>query len=148
MLMQKIDSEPIDLFDGHFIDLEPEFFDCAYQIRTELTDTIKKCSLSRQQIADKMSDLMRKDFTKESLDSFTAESKRMNRFPLEYLPAFCAATNDKTIIRFIAKKCLGLFIENDDSLRLELGRISEEEKTLKQRKRLIASLLEKNSAKR
>lgn len=98
--------------------------------------------LSRYQIAGRMSEALNRDITKFQLDSFSAESKEHHRFPLEYLPAFTRATGDSALVRLVASRCNGQFVETEDSLRLELGRIADAEQELRARKKMVATLLE------
>lgn len=146
--MSRSDSYQIDFLNvldrfnrSNCSECTPGCFDISKSIRAIITDSLKHTSLSRHQVAARMSELLGREITKAQLDAFSAESKENHRFPLEYLPAFVEATGDRSLIRFIAEKCMGYYIENADALHLELGRIHEQEKVLKDRKRAISSVL-------
>lgn len=114
----------------------------AQAIRDTISETLKKSALSRFQVAGEMSNLTGKEISKTMLDSWSAESREDHRFPLEYMPAFCKATNDMALLRLICGKCGGSYIEGQDALRLEYGRTIELEKKLARKKRAIKELLE------
>lgn len=70
---------------------------------------IKQSHLSRWEIAGKMSDLLNLEITKTMLDSWTAESKSLHRFPAIFLPAFCDVVEDFTPIKILAEAA-GVFV--------------------------------------
>jgi hypothetical protein len=76
------------------------------------------------------------------IDSWSAESKDNHRFPLVYFPAFMAATGDKAIIRLICDLTGGYFIEGEDALRLELGRLDEQKRELLKKAKAIKGFLD------
>jgi hypothetical protein len=65
-----------------------------------LSDCIRKCSKSREQIADEMSHICGQEITLRMMNRYTATSEHM-RFPAAFVPAFCEATRDDTLRRFI-----------------------------------------------
>jgi hypothetical protein len=147
-MSRSLDSYPIDFLSvldsfnrSSSSECIPGCYDISRSIRAIITDSLRQSPKSRHQVAARMSELLGREITKAQLDAFSAESKENHRFPLEYLPAFVEATGDRSLIRFIAEKCMGYYIENADALHLELGRIHEQEKVLKDRKRIISSIL-------
>jgi hypothetical protein len=122
-------------------------FDLGHAIRCRITAALKRCPLSRHHVAAKMDELLGKDITKAMLDSWSAESKEAHRFPLEYLPAFVEATGDRSLLRMICELSGGRFVDNDETLKLELGRISAQEQSLKFRKRSIVNMLQQEEKK-
>lgn len=115
--------------------------DIAAAIRACLTRCIKQTKYSRWQIAARMSEMLDREITKYQLDAWTAGTKDGHRFPLEYLPAFVQATGSFHILKLVAAYCGGDFVENADTLHLELGRIADQERILRDRKRAIQKLL-------
>jgi DNA mismatch repair ATPase MutS len=111
-------------------------------IRELITEALKKTTLSRYQVAAAMSRDLGREVTKAMLDSWSAESKEANKFPLAYLNAFMKATGDKQIIRLTCSTSGGYYIESEDALRLELGKIAEERKKLSEKERFIRDYLE------
>lgn len=112
-------------------------------LRELVSQALKEPRLSRYEVAAKMSSLLGREITKAMIDSWSAESKENHRFPLAYLPAFMEATGDKTILRFIAEKAGGYFIEGEDALYTELGKLEKMKKEIAEKERLIKQMLEK-----
>lgn len=135
--------EVIEKLNGSDSSQKSGCMDIGSSIRAYITQALKTSPLSRYQVAARMSELLGKDITKAQLDAFSAESKDGHRFPLEYLPAFVDATGDRSLLHLIADKTSGYYIENADALRLELGRLTETEKQIRERKRVITSFLGK-----
>jgi len=111
------------------------------QIRELITQSLKKTRLSRYEVAGKMSELLAKEITKAQIDAWSAESKEGHRFPLAYLPAFCEATGDSTLIKFIAEKCGGFYIENEEAIYTELGKIEQAKKELTEKEKFLKTML-------
>mgnify|MGYP001029465515 CR=1 FL=1 len=109
------------------------------QLRRAVSDALKRCPLSRYQVAARMSELMGIDVTKSSLDSWTAESKDQHRFPAAYLPAFCTATGSRLPLEVITRATGGFLMPGGDALRSEIQRLDEEITTMKRerQKRLL-----------
>jgi hypothetical protein len=75
------------------------------------------------------------------LDSWTAESKEYHRFPAEFIPAFCVATQDWGLLAMLAECAGGSFLEGHEVLLTELGRVQNERETLRRRERQIRDYL-------
>lgn len=88
-----------------------------------------------------MSILIGREITKTQLDSWSAESKDGHRFPLAYFPAFMEATGDRSILKMLCRKSHGHYIEGSDAIRLELGRIKEEQRDLQKKEKAIRDFL-------
>ena len=100
-----------------------------------ITQCIKRCALSRWQIAGRMSELLNHEISKYMLDSWTAESKEYYRFPAEYLPAFCAVTGSFEPLRILAEKTNVFVVPGPDALRGEIKRLEEDINRLQREKR-------------
>jgi hypothetical protein len=116
-------------------------FNIDIRLRELLSSALKRSRLSRYEIAGKMSELLGVETTKSQLDSWTAESKECHRFPFAYAAAFCAATGDRSILRIQAELCGGYFIDGEDAIRLELGKIEEQKEQLASREKAIREFL-------
>ncbi len=112
-------------------------------LREMVSDALRHTRLSRYEVAAEMSRLIGREITKSMIDSWSAESKENHRFPLAYLPAFCEATGDKSIIRLIAEKAGGYFIEGVDALYTELGKIERMKRELSEKEKIIRQMLER-----
>jgi len=104
----------------------PGSFDIDRQFRESISESLKRCSLSRYQVAARMSELVGYEITKSMLDSWTAESKESHRFPAIYLPAFCESVRDYTPLKILGQ-LVGVFVmPGPEALRAEIKRIEEE----------------------
>ncbi len=105
------------------------------RLRLSLCAAIKQCTISRWEIAGRMSHLLGCEISKFQLDSWTAESKDGHRIPAEYLPAFCLVAGDHGPLRILAEVA-GLFaLPGPDALRSEIRRLEEEAKRINQERR-------------
>lgn len=132
----------LDLFGTGEPAIQPGALGIGSDVRRVIADSIRDCNLSRIQIADDMSSMIgERQITKQQLDAWTADSKDGHRFPLEYLPAFIHTTKSRKLLDLVASRSNCYVINETDALRLELGRLSQEEKRLKEQRRLISQLL-------
>jgi hypothetical protein len=109
------------------------------QFRAAISEALRRCPLSRYQVAARMSELKGVEITKSMLDSWTAESKEQHRFPATYLNAFCAAVGSTEPFEMLARP-IGLFVlPGPEALRAEIQRIDEEigRKQAEKRRRLM-----------
>ena len=114
-------------------------FDIDRRFREAISLALKRCPLSRYQVAARMSELCDTDITKTMLDSWTAESKEMHRFPAIFLPAFCEAVGQSDPLKLIGDP-VGVFIlPGPEALRAEIQRLEEEigKKQAEKKKRLV-----------
>lgn len=111
-------------------------------VRAIISDALKRSPLSRYQVSSQMSEILGVEITKAQLDTWSAESKENHRFPYIYTGAFCKAAGDKTLARFMAELCNGYFIEGEDAIRLELGKIEEQKQELQKREKAVREFLE------
>ena len=102
-----------------------------------ISDALKHTKLSRYEVAARMSEILGWEITKAQLDSWSAESKENHRFPYVYAGALCQATGDKSLTRYMCELCGGYYIEGEDAIRLELGKIEEEKERLSRREQAI-----------
>ena len=121
--------------------LSPGSLNIQYNLQGIVSECIKRCSLSRWEIAGRMSALINQEITKYMLDTWTAESKEYHRFPAEYLPAFCQAVGSYEPLRFLAEKAGVFVLPGPEALRAEIKKIEEEIRELqKQRQKRMAFL--------
>ena len=69
-----------------------------------------------------MSLLLGCSVTKRALDSFTSEASDQNRFPAQYLRAFCRVTGDWSLLHCVTEGSGFLVIDQSQQRLLELGR--------------------------
>ena len=70
-------------------------------VRTVFAEALRRCSKSRDQIADEMSAITVRKITKQMLNGYAAPSKEAARFPAAFIPAFCKATGDDRLLRLL-----------------------------------------------
>ncbi len=119
----------------------PGSFNLSCRLRSELSEGLKRCSLSRYEVAAHMSELVGTEITKSQLDSWTAESKELHRFPAEYLPAFCHVTGYTEPIRTMARMLQCYILESEEALLAELGRIDQVKRDLSRKEKEVREFL-------
>lgn len=97
----------------------------TYQLQEVLHKCMGQCSLSRDMVAGKMSELTGMTITRFMIDAWISSAKAKHRFPCEYLPAFCAAINNHEPIAFLARKAGVFAMPDKDVLRSELVKMIE-----------------------
>jgi len=114
-------------------------FDIDRRFREAVSAVLKRCPLSRYQVAARMSELIGQDITKSMLDSWTAESKENHRFPAIFLPAFCEATGSSDPLKLLSSLVGVFMLPGPEALRAEIRRIEEEimKKQQEKKKRLL-----------
>lgn len=111
-------------------------------LRELVSEVLKKTSLSRYEVAAAMSTRLGKEITKSQIDTWSAESKENHRLPVAYLNAFEESAGDKSIIRLICEKAGGYFIEGEDALYTELGKIKRQKEDIAKREKLVKDTIE------
>jgi hypothetical protein len=91
-------------------------------VRGIITDAIKLCGKSRDQVADEMQRLLGLPVTARMITSFTAESKEMHRWPGAWDRAFCAATGDSRLLCCRVEAAGYLVISKSEAELMEIGR--------------------------
>jgi hypothetical protein len=107
--------------------------------REAISEALKRCPLSRYQVAARMSELTGTDITKTMLDSWTADSKEQHRFPAIFLPAFCEAVGGSEPLKLLGQLAGVFVLPGPEALRAEIQRIDEEisRKQNEKRKRVM-----------
>lgn len=72
-------------------------------LRAAMSRAIKDSPLSRWQIAGRISELLHRDVSKETLDKYTSESAEAHRPSADTLAAFCAATGSLAALDVLAE---------------------------------------------
>lgn len=121
--------------------------DIDARLKTALNEALKKCPLSRWEVAGKMSHLLGKEITKYQIDAWTAESKE-HSIPGRYVPAFCVATKNNGPLEVINEPCGVYTLQGPDALRAEIEKDREREKKVKDERRSKEVLLKALEGKR
>lgn len=122
--------------------ITPGSFNISLLLRGELSEGLKQSALSRYEVAARMSELVGTEITKSQLDSWTAESKELHRFPAEYLPAFCYVTGHKEPLRLMARLIQCYLLESEEALLAELGKIDQIKRDLTRKEKMVRDFLE------
>jgi hypothetical protein len=93
-------------------------------VRGVITRVIHNCRLSREQIADRMSEALGTRVTARMLNDWTADSKELHRFPLEFVLAFCRAVDDWSLLSSVVERCGVRVISNQEARMLEFAQAS------------------------
>lgn len=110
-------------------------------VRNALYEAIKGSTLSRWEIAAKMSELTDQEISRFMLDAWTSESKEGHRFPLEYAPAFCRATGSTRALEVVCQP-VGMFaLGGPDALRSQKQRLTEQMAEMRQQATEIDRLI-------
>lgn len=110
-------------------------------LRGMLSDLLKRCPLSRYDIAARMSELTGDHISKHQLDAWTAESREGWRFPLEYLPALEEAVHTHEITAWIADLRGARLSVGREALEAQLGRVAQMRDELARQERALKKLL-------
>lgn len=117
--------------------------DCLAELKAALNLALKKCPLSRYEVAGRMSHLLNTQITKEMIDSWTADSKERH-IPGEWLPAFCAAAGDDGPVLVLTQKRDLFAFAGPQALKGEIDRmkaeIKEQQREVRRREMLLQLL--------
>ncbi|SDB03373.1 hypothetical protein SAMN05660653_00148 [Desulfonatronum thiosulfatophilum] len=106
-------------------------------VQEALRETLEKCPISREDLAEEMSRVTGESVTVNHLNSWTAASKQGWRFPLEFAAAMAMITGNTAILD-AALSVTGFRVVSVDDLKImEFGRLTLEEKKRASRKRAL-----------
>ncbi len=109
--------------------------DVGERLRAALREALRRCPLSRWEVAGRMSLLVGREVSRHMLDAYTAETKEAHRFPAEWLPALCEATGDPEPLRVLCEAAGMFALPGPEALRAEVQRLREEEARIKAERR-------------
>ncbi|MHB9074616.1 MAG: hypothetical protein ACYC6G_13955 [Desulfobaccales bacterium] len=114
---------------------------CIDDLKVEMNLALKRCPLSRYEVAGRMSHLLNEEISKAQIDSWTADSKDRH-IPAQYIPAFCEVTNyDGPLVVMNRKRRLHTFQE-PDAIRAAIQQLREKQKEVSQEIRQAEGLLQ------
>ena len=118
----------------------------VHELKNAMNRAIKRCPLSRIQIAERMNELMGEEgmengeVTADLINSWTKDDpKRI--IPTKLIPFFCRATQSILPLVALAQPMAAMVIEGKDIEVLELGFAEMERLKVKQRKMFAAARL-------
>jgi hypothetical protein len=86
-----------------------------------VTDSIKACAKSREQIVEEMTVLLGDRVTVRMLNSYTSEAQEQHRWPMQFTRAFCYVVEDWSLLQCVVERSGFLLITQDEAALLELG---------------------------
>ena len=89
---------------------------------------LKRCTLSRIQIADEMSRLLNEKITENHINNWAAEKKNGWRLPLEYAAAFSVITNDTQVVKAAFLRSGINILDDSQMVFFEIGKAIEEKR--------------------
>lgn len=106
-------------------------------IRERVTELIRASKLSREEIAEGMSQLLGLPVTARQLYNYTANSREEYRFPLQYLRAFCEVVGDWTLFSGLAERAGFVLADRQQQALMQLGKAHAD---LEAAKKLLAEV--------
>lgn len=110
-------------------------------LRGLLSDLLKRCPMSRFEVAARMSELTGEHISKHQLDAWTAESREGWRFPLEYLPALEEAIHTHDVTAWVANLRGARLSVGREALETQLGKVAQMRDELARQERALKKLL-------
>ncbi len=109
----------------------------AFELKKAMNMAIKECGLSREQVADRMNELLQAEglkgeVTRDIINSWTKEDPR-RLIPTGLITFFCAATHSVLPIVAIARELGALVVAGQDLDFLEIGRAEYEKQSARER---------------
>jgi hypothetical protein len=111
------------------------------ELKAALARDLTQSRFPRDQVAARLTVLLGRSVTVAILDTWTAPSKDQHRFPLEYLPAWCEATEQLGALRSVVAAC-GCRLVVPDQVRRDLVQVEQERRRLQVRSRTLAAVVE------
>lgn len=112
----------------------PGSFDIEVRLKEEASLALRKCRLSRYEVAAKMSEMLGREVTKSMLDNRTAESKEDQLWPALWLAPFAIITGHNEQIKAINKLARLPIADSEKLLEMEIDRkrqaLADEQKEL------------------
>lgn len=141
-MIRRADTLTLDLFDVPAPRPSyPGSLNFNLPIRHVLSDILKSSPKSRSEVASQMAELTGDHISIHSINAWTAESRDVHRFPLEYLAAFEVASETTALTAWIASVRGGKVLMGKEALDAEIGKLErlrdEATKQIKQLKRAM-----------
>ena len=118
---QRFTPDQASLFGG-FEPPTPGAMNDDAAVRAIITECIRKCAKSREEIVDAMARLTGDRVTLPMSNSYTSGAAEQHRWPSQYTRAFCYVVEDWTFFRCIVERAGFHMITPAEADLLELGR--------------------------
>jgi hypothetical protein len=123
-------------------EVTPGSLDVDRSVRELVSRALKASALDRYEVASQMSKAMGREISKAMMDAFSSESKEGHRFPVSYLPAFVTVTKDRVLLKFLAEKAGGYFLEGEEALSLSYSNIQAQKRELARKEKIVRALID------
>lgn len=110
------------------------------ELRQALSRSLKDQSLSRYEVAAKMSEMLGDEVSKNMLDAYTAESRETHQISVVRLVAMILATKDYDLLAMIAEKVGCRLLVGEEAIGAEIGLIDREIEELRERRSQLKRL--------
>jgi hypothetical protein len=100
----------------------------AAAIRKTIAALIKRCGLSREQIADEMTKRLGERISVVMLNKLLAESRNDYRWPAQFDIAFCEVIGDYTLLAERAKRAGFRMVGREEERLIVIGRAWEQKR--------------------
>ena len=107
------------------------------EIAQLMAEAIDKSNMTRKDIADSMSNLLGRKFSKYMLDAYTSKSRQEHTPPLDVAIAFDTVTKQNILCEYFSEKLDGKFLANNELPIYHLGKITKEKELLLSKEKKI-----------
>jgi len=119
--------------------------DIDQELRSSLAGAISRSCFSREEVADRISQLINRNVTTHMLNSWTATTKAQYRIPADVLLAISVVTEDWSPLAVLAKPIGGLFLSPRERTYIELIRIERARLKIEKRARALKDEMERDA---
>jgi hypothetical protein len=143
--MKPQDQFTLDIFSiekmPNMIPPKPGALKIGLNLRRFLAETVRESPLSREQIVERMSELLGTRITLPMLNRWLAYSSEEWRFPLEYLPALEVALGSHVVLEWLVDLRGARLLVGREILEYELGKAALMKSELRQHEARIKKAL-------
>ena len=112
---------------------------CRSAIAHTMSEALK--GLDRYEVATQMSKLLGRDFSKNILDAYTAESREEHIPPIDTAMAFDMATGGYALLNFYAEKLGARVAVGKENLNWQLGKLEKNKEDIAKQIKHIKTIL-------
>lgn len=128
----------------YIVELRPGSLAIQGEIAGLMSEMLRKCPLSRYQVAAQVSELVGYEVAVSTLYNYTAESHKNMRIPVDIFIAVSVVCKNNGAIDAVCRHAGGRFIYGEDMDYMELAMVQKELMKLEQRKKDLQARLVDN----
>jgi hypothetical protein len=84
--------------------------DLPGSMKRALSEDLRRSRFPRGVVAERMGIAIGRDISQAQIDAWTAPTKPLHRFPMEYLPAFCEASGEYGALRAVVEAAVCVMV--------------------------------------